>query len=109
MDGRVIPYADANGLDYYKGTPDWIHNPMAALVQRADENSIAHKEFQQSLDQHTGKLREENIDIGVDLDSPFYQIERHAVSGYPGYTQDFQRNADLRVPSRVMDRDSTPN
>lgn len=49
------------------------------------------------------------IDIGVDLDSPFYQIERHAVSGYPGYTRDFQPNADLRVPSRVMDRDSIPN
>jgi hypothetical protein len=108
MDGRVIPYADANGFGYYKGTPGWIHNPMANLVQRADENSIAHKVLggaMNSVDENFNRAwintqvnsGKRIVDIGVDLDSPFYQIERHAVAGYSGYSRDFQPNADLRV------------
>ena len=107
MDGRVIPYSEANGFSYYKGTPGWIHNPMAAVVQRADENSLVHKVVGGAMDSvdenfnrawinaqvNSGK---KIVDIGVDLDSAFYQIERHAVNGYPGYSQDFQPNVDLR-------------
>lgn len=108
MDGRVIPYADANGFGYYKGTPGWIHNPMANVVQRADENSIAHNVLgraMNSVDENFNRAwintqinsGKRIVDIGVDLDSPFYQIERRAVAGYSGYSQDFQPNVDLRV------------
>lgn len=37
------------------------------------------------------------VDIGQELDSPFYQLERKAVDGYTGYSRDIQENVDLRT------------
>jgi hypothetical protein len=108
MDGRVTPYANTQGYGYYTGTPSWIHDPMDALVQRIDANSAfrpALRNAMTSVDENFNRAwintqinsGKKIVDIGVDLDSPFYQIERNAVKGYPGYSQDFQPNSDLRV------------
>ena len=36
-------------------------------------------------------------DIGQELNSPFHQLEKKAVDGYPGYSQDIQENGGLRT------------
>ncbi|MDQ0865108.1 DUF6531 domain-containing protein [Arthrobacter globiformis] len=108
MDGRVIPYADTHGYSYYTGTPSWIHDPMDKMRLRADPESLAGRVLtraETSVDENFNRAwintqinsGKRIVDIGVDLDSPFYQLERNAVDGYPRYSQDFQPNSDLRV------------
>ncbi|WP_410558215.1 DUF6531 domain-containing protein [Arthrobacter globiformis] len=108
MDGRVIPYADAHGYAYYTGTPSWIRDPMENIRLRADPESLVRRVLtraETSVDENFNRAwintqvnsGKKIVDIGVDLDSPFYQLERNAVDGYPRYSQDFQPNSDLRV------------
>ncbi|BAJ74609.1 transposase and inactivated derivatives [Microbacterium testaceum StLB037] len=107
MDGRVTPYAEANGLGWYRGTPGPIHKPLEHLWENAPEGSplqSATKKVMDTIDENFNRAwinaqvnSERNIvDIGVATDSTFYQIERHAVDGYANYRQDFQPNMDLR-------------
>jgi RHS repeat-associated protein len=108
MAGRVTPYADTHGYGYYSGTPNWIHKPMEALAARAGKDSLAEGVLGRattSVDEFFNRAwintqinsGKDIVDIGVDLDSNFYQLERKAVDGYSGYSRDFQPNSDLRV------------
>ena len=114
MDGRVTPYADTHGFGYYTGTPGWIRDPMEGLRLRADPDSLMRRALthvESSVDENFNRAwintqinsGRKVVDIGVDLDSPFYQLERKAVDGYPRYSQDFQPNVDLRV-AESLDR-----
>lgn len=108
MEGRVIPYADMHGYGYYKATPDWIHNPLNKLLEKTKTNSIPwrgvlsvrdHVDITFNrvwIDVQIGSGKK-ITDIGQELNSPFYHLERKAVGGYPGYSQDIQENVDLRT------------
>ena len=108
MEGRVTPYANSHEYGYYSGTPGWLRDPMEGLRLRAGEESVTRqvltrvessvdKTFNQAWINTQVNTGRKIVDIGVELDSPFYQIERNVVSGYPGYSKDFQSNSDLRV------------
>jgi RHS repeat-associated protein len=83
MSGRVIPYAERHGYDYYKGTPRWI--PFRS--QKVD--LWFNRRWIRSAMQQGSRI----ADIGEPPGMPpsvFYEMERAETSGYFNYFQDPQ-------------------
>ena len=92
MGERVIPYAEKRGYDWYRGTPGWVPRKTLerispATLQRTDlwfNKRWIRREMRRGSD---------IVDIGEPAGyarSPFYEMERSQVSGYPRYRQDPQ-------------------
>lgn len=83
MKRRAIPYAEKHGYGYYGGTPSWI--PFRS--ERLDlwfNNRWIKKQMRRD---------NEIVNIGEPQgmpQSPFYDMERRATSGYPKYREDLQ-------------------
>jgi RHS repeat-associated protein len=83
MSGRVIPYAERHGHDYYRGTP----RVLPFRSRRVDlwfNKRWIHKEMRRGSG---------IVDIGEPPGmppSPFYDMEREATSGYGQYRHDPQ-------------------
>lgn len=83
MGGRVVPYAERHGYDYYQGTPRLIPFRNQRLDLWFNKRWIR-KEMRRGSDV---------VDIGEPAGmppSPFFDMERAATRGYPNYRQDPQ-------------------
>ncbi len=79
----VIPYAEKNGADFYKGTPKWVP------FRNEKVDLLFNKRWIKG--EMCGGSR--IIDIGEPAGyrpSAFYDTERAQVDGYWNYFQDFQ-------------------
>ncbi len=91
MGGRVIPYAEKNGFDYYKGTPSWIPRGL----QRVAPKTLNRVDmwFNKRWINNEMNAGSKIIDIGEPPGMPpsdFYDMELDQVDGYWNYFQDFQ-------------------
>lgn len=89
---RVIPYAEKNGYDWYKGTPSWIpRNSIEKVSPRALERTDLW--FNKRWINNEMRNGSRIVDIGEPpgyAQSAFYNMERQQVSGYWNYVQDIQ-------------------
>jgi RHS repeat-associated protein len=91
MGGRVIPYAEKNGFDYYKGTPSWVPRGL----QRVAPKTLNRVDMWFNKRWINNEMRGGSriIDIGEPPGMPpsdFYNMELDQVDGYWNYFQDFQ-------------------
>lgn len=92
MADRVIPYAQRNGYDWYKGTPGWV--PRGA-IEKVSPRALERTDLWFNKRWIKGEMRSGSriMDIGEPPGYPpsiFYNMERQQVSGYRNYFQDFQ-------------------
>ena len=92
MADRVIPYAQKNGYDWYKGTPGWV--PRGA-IEKVSPRALERTDLWFNKRWIKGEMRNGSriMDIGEPPGYPpstFYNMERQQVSGYWNYFQDFQ-------------------
>jgi RHS repeat-associated protein len=92
MGERVIPYAEKHGYDWYRGTPGWV--PRKTL-ERISPATLQRTDLWFNKRWIRREMRRESdiVDIGEPAGyprSPFYEMERREVSGYPSYRQDPQ-------------------
>lgn len=83
MSGRVTPYAERHGYDYYRGTPRWV--PFRS--QRVD------LWFNRRWIRGEVKQGSRITDIGQPPGMPpsvFYDMERAETRGYFNYFEDLQ-------------------
>jgi hypothetical protein len=92
MADRVIPYAEKNGFDSYKGTPNWV---ARSLIERISPSALEKTDlwFNQRWIQSEMSAGSAIVDIGEPAGyspSIFYNMEQQQVSGYWNYSQDLQ-------------------
>jgi hypothetical protein len=100
METRVIPYSEAHGYGYYKGTPTPIYNFMdrhvpASLADRA--NMWVNKKWINYQMMQGKQLVDIGMPTGTTSTGPYYGMELEQVKGYAGYVRDPQPANDLRV------------
>lgn len=91
MAGRVIPYAEKNGYDYYGGTPKWIPRSLQSIAPRALNRIDLWFNTRWIDGEVTAGSR--IIDIGQPPGMPpseFYSMELEHTDGYWNYSQDYQ-------------------
>lgn len=91
MGGRVIPYPEKNGYDYYSGTPSWIPRSL----ERVAPNTMRKVDlwFNKRWINNEIAAGSRIIDIGEPPGMPpsdFYNMEQGQVDGYWNYFQDPQ-------------------
>ena len=92
MADRVIPYAEKNGFDWYKGTPGWV--PRTA-IEKVSAKALEKTDLWFNKRWINNEMRGGSriVDIGEPPGYPpsaFYNMERQQVSGYWNYVQDTQ-------------------
>lgn len=92
MADRVIPYAEKNGLDWYKGTPEWV--PRTA-IEKVSPRALEKTDLWFNKRWINNEMRGGSriVDIGEPPGYPpsvFCNMERQQVSGYWNYVQDIQ-------------------
>ncbi|MBP6997264.1 MAG: hypothetical protein KBB39_14100 [Phycicoccus sp.] len=92
MADRVIPYAEKNGLNWYKGTPGWV--PRTA-IEKLSPRALEKTDLWFNKRWINNEIRSGSriVDIGEPPGYPpsvFYNMERQQVSGYWNYVQDIQ-------------------
>jgi hypothetical protein len=91
MSGRVIPYAEKNGFDYYRGTPSWVPRSL----ERVAPNTMQKVDLWFNQRWISGEVANGSriMDIGEPPGMPpsdFYNMELGQVNGYGNYFQDPQ-------------------
>lgn len=86
MQGRVIPYAEKNGYDYYGGTPGWVPRSL----ERVAPNKMRKVDlwFNERWINNEMDAGSRIIDIGEPPGMPpsdFYNMEQQQVDGYWNY------------------------
>jgi hypothetical protein len=91
MAGRVIPYAEKNGYDFYKGSPKWVPRQIQNVAPKALEKLDLMFNKRWIGNEMRGGSR--IVDIGEPPGMPpsnFFNMESQQVSGYSNYVQDLQ-------------------
>lgn len=91
MPGRVIPYAEKNGYDFFGGSPRWIPRGLQRVVPETLEKVDLWFNKRWVTNEMSGGSR--IIDIGQPPGMPpsnYYNMEVQQVDGYWNYFQDFQ-------------------
>ncbi|MBU2111072.1 MAG: hypothetical protein KKE65_05390 [Actinobacteria bacterium] len=92
MADRVIPYAQKNGYDWYKGTPGWVPR---GVIEKVSPRALERTDLWFNKRWIKGEMRNGSriMDIGEPPGYPpsiFYNMERQQVSKYWNYFEDFR-------------------